>query len=231
MGISSKEEKMETKDYTADIEYKADSAGVGGFEGYASVFGVLDYHNDIVVDGAFTETMKAFKKSGSTMPLLWQHNTGQPVGVINSMRQDEKGLLVSGVFADTEAGRDAREYLRLKAVQKMSIGYRVKKASYDDKKGIRYIEEIELGEVSLVTFPANEKATITSVKADLPKTEREFESLLREIGFSRNAAKSITAGGFKAKAEVGEQDSTVRDAQDASLVAQKLAELSNFIRS
>ena len=183
--------ETEIKNASFDVEFKADSDGIGGFEGYASFFGNVDSYGDVVEAGSFAKTIKDFKKNGSALPLLWQHDTSLPIGVIKSMREDEHGLFVSGVFADTQAGKEGRELLKLSAVKKMSIGYRVKQARYDEKKGLRYLQEIELMEISLVTFPANDKAAVTSVKnGELPKTKRTFEQLLVDLGFSKRAAKA-----------------------------------------
>ncbi len=230
--------ELERLYFESQLECKADdAAGFGAFEGYASTFGNLDYHNDVVVSGAYKATIKDFKKVGA-MPLLWQHDVRQPVGVITEMVEDEKGLLVRGAFADTQAGREAREYLRIKAVRQMSIGFRVNKYSFDDKKGTRFLEDIDLKEVSLVTFPANERAAITRVKAQSPQTEREFEKFLRDAGFSKAAAKAITCQGFKGAREAALEETAEnlngRDAQDEAKngeVLKSLAGLSNLIRS
>lgn len=230
--------ELERLYFESQLECKADdAAGFGAFEGYASTFGNLDYHNDVVVSGAYKATIKNFKKVGA-MPLLWQHDVRQPVGVITEMVEDEKGLLVRGAFADTQAGREAREYLRIKAVRQMSIGFRVNKYSFDDKKGTRFLEDIDLKEVSLVTFPANERAEITRIKS-APQTEREFEKFLREAGFSKAAAKAITTQGFKVARDADLKEESAdnlngRDAQDEAKngeLVKGLAGLSNLIRS
>jgi HK97 family phage prohead protease len=204
------------------IEYKDLESGIGGFEGYASTFGNVDLHKDVVVAGAFADSIKGAKKNKDGFPLLWQHDVGQPIGKINGLIEDEKGLLISGFFSATDKGQEARQLLKEGIINKMSIGFAVEKARYDDVKGLRYIEGVKLYEVSLVTFPANEKASITGVKSDtdLPKTKRDFEAHLRDIGFSRKVAKEITSCGFKHRDDDEEQDEledeqiAVRDAPD-----------------
>lgn len=202
-----------------EIEYKELSEGMGGFQGYASTFNNVDMQNDIIEPGAFAETIKATKKAKDGLPLLWQHNISQPVGKITSLMEDEKGLLIEGFFSSTEKGQESRQLLKEGIINKMSIGFQVEKARYDDKKGLRYIQGIKLYEVSLVTFPANEKATITSVKSEveLPSTKRDFEKWLRDHGFSRTISKEITSCGFKQRdaafAHQGNQP-PVRDALD-----------------
>lgn len=221
-----------TKSVEAELEYKEDS-GVGAFEGYASTFDNIDRHNDAVVKGAYRETIKKFKKEGGKMPLLWQHSSGSPVGVITDMREDDKGLIVKGVFADTQAGREARELLKIAAVRKMSIGFRVNKYSWDEKKGTRFLEEIDLMEVSLVTFPANEQASITAVKSDLPQTGREFEKFLRDAGFSKAAARGITNSGFNGRDAQDEEEQPIgRDAQAIGAdVLKSVSDLTQLLRS
>lgn len=174
-----------------DIELK-DEGGVRTVEGYASVFNNVDSYKDIVLPGAFAKTLK--KKR--TIPMLWQHDAEKVIGVWNEMEERERGLYVKGTIAKTSRGDEAYELLKMVAISGMSIGYSTRGYEIDSEKGTRKLTDLELFEVSLVTFPANEKAQVTRVKA-AHSDEREFEEFLREAGYGREAAKVITAKGFK----------------------------------
>lgn len=136
---------------------------IGTFEGYGSVFGVLDSHYDIVAKGAFKKSIKSEKPA-----MLWQHRPDTPIGVYSDIKEDDRGLYVKGqINLDVQAGREAYSLLKQGAIKGMSIGYNARKWSTDNKKGVRTLEEIDLWEISLVTFPANVEATITNVKDDV----------------------------------------------------------------
>lgn len=186
---------MELKHLAFDLELKADD-DTRTVEGYASVFNNLDNGYDIVLPGAFLKSLK--KKS--SVPMLWQHDRGQPVGVWDEMEEREKGLFVKGTILDTALGTDAYKLVKAGAVKGMSIGYSPKKYEIDQKTGVRQLKELDLFEVSLVTFPMNEKAQITRVKSDGQfMTEREFEEFLQDVGeLSQKEAKIVVSDGYKA---------------------------------
>lgn len=173
-----------------DFEVKQDGES-NVIEGYASTFGNKDSVGDIVVAGAFKKSIRAMKPK-----MLWQHRSDSVIGVFDTLKEDDRGLYVKGRFADTSMGRDVAELARMGAIDAMSIGYGVDKHSVDEKKRCRYLEEVKLYEVSLVTFPANDQAKITSAKSI--ETVREFEQFLRDAGFSRKDATAIASSGFKA---------------------------------
>lgn len=134
----------------------------GIFAGYASVFDVLDQHQDIVQKGAFTETLKT---RGRDIKLLWQHRQDEPIGVIDEIFEDKHGLYVRGrLLLDLQRAREAYALMKEGAVSGLSIGYSPLKYAYKDD-GTRMISKVELWEVSLVTFPANAAANITVVKS------------------------------------------------------------------
>lgn len=165
-------------------------------EGYASVFNNVDSYSDIVMPGAFAKSIKGRKPA-----MLWQHNSDQPIGVWDEMEEQKKGLFVKGRILPTTHGNDAYTLVKEGAVSGMSIGYAARKWETDSEKGIRKLTEVELYEVSLVTFPANEKAQITRVKAlnGTFMTEREFEDFLRDVGgLSQKEAKQVVSEGYKA---------------------------------
>ncbi|MGH0001313.1 HK97 family phage prohead protease [Pseudovibrio ascidiaceicola] len=169
----------------------------GSFEGYGSVFGVEDSYSEVVAPGAFRASLAAHKKEGTLPAMLWQHDPGKPIGVYEEMREDEKGLLVKGRLSlDTQHGKEAYALLKVGALNGLSIGFRPVKSSFDEDTRIRTLKEIDLWEVSLVTFPANGQARIEGVKSleeiSGLNTLREIEQHLREEGgYSNSSAKAL----------------------------------------
>lgn len=181
-----------------DIKAVSDDAS---FEGYGSVFGVVDAYDDIVAPGAFRRSLAEWRTKKTAPAMLWQHDPRQPTGVWDDLHEDAHGLFVRGRLAPTQLGRDAHALLKMGALSGLSIGFCTRKSETDDESGLRTLTDIELWEVSIVTFPANDPARITGVKADGTwPTEREFEGLLRDAGFSRTDAKSIIAKGYRRQA-------------------------------
>lgn len=177
------------------------------FSGYGAVFGNVDSYGDVIQKGAFRETLKDARKSGNWPAMLLQHggwgmgaDDMTPIGIWTSMEEDEVGLKVEGKLAPTDRGREAYQLLKMTprpAITGMSIGYFVKEFSLGTKpeEPRRTIKKVDLVEVSLVTFPANDKARVQDVKSG--PDIRTAEQALRDAGFSRNEAKAILASGFK----------------------------------
>jgi HK97 family phage prohead protease len=172
----------------------------GSFEGYGSVFGVLDTYDDVVEPGAFASAVRSFGESQRRPAMLWQHDPRIPVGVWTELREDATGLYVKGRLSNTQAGRDSYTLLKDGALDGLSIGFSIEpNGSMVDDDGVRHLTALRLWEVSLVTFPANDPARISAVKSDgtLP-TEREFERWLqREAGFTALQAAIIIAKGYR----------------------------------
>lgn len=198
--------EMQRKSVALDIKRAPDEHGV--FEGYASVFGVVDQGMDSVQPGAFSKTIGRRK-----VKMLWQHDTAQPIGVWEEIREDEHGLFVKGrVLKDVAKGAEALALMKAGALDSMSIGYRTVEAVPDDKdRHVRKLTELDLFEISLVTFPMLPDAKITAVKSIT--TEREFERFLREAGYSRKEAAAITLHGFT-KAMTGQRDAGSDEPQE-----------------
>lgn len=178
------------------FEFKA-SGTDGEIEGYASVFDVEDSYSDIIVRGAFEETIKAHKANG-TMPKMFRgHNAENVIGVWTEMFEDAKGLKIKGVInLEVQLGKETYSLLKTGALDGLSIGFMSKQWTYDEARSVRTLTEIDLWEVSVVTFPANKKAVLTSIKAaDAAKvsTIRQAEKALRDAGFSDDAAKAFVA--------------------------------------
>lgn len=170
----------------------------GVFEGYASTFGNLDQGNDIAVSGCFRNSL--IEVPINKVKLLWQHDPRTVIGKWIEAREDAKGLWVRGrLFLKLIKGAEAYELLKEGAVDGLSIGYRTVEFEWDNDREVRRLKRVELREVSLVTFPMNEQATVSLVKNGTLPTEREFEQFLtRDAGFTRSQAKTIVSSGYKA---------------------------------
>ncbi|NDE91303.1 MAG: HK97 family phage prohead protease, partial [Alphaproteobacteria bacterium] len=155
---------MKTSYLTTAFEVKElSTSGVIG--GYASVFGEVDAQRDIVAKGAFTGSLAKYQHSKSAPAMLWMHDTAEPIGVWMKLREDARGLYVEGQLAvKTQDGADAYELLKIGAVNGLSIGYTTIKSTIDSKTKIRTLTQVELFEISLVTFPANALARVHTVK-------------------------------------------------------------------
>jgi len=179
------------------------------FKGYGAVFGNMDAYGDVIEQGAFEETLKQAEKTGQYPSMLLQHGGWgisaadlMPVGVWDTLKEDSKGLASEGILAATQRGTEAYTLLKMKprpAITGLSIGYIPKKFTVGTKpeEPRRKLHEIELVEISLVTFPANGKARVTSVKSLEDLTERDFEQLMQDAGLSRKEARVVLNHGFK----------------------------------
>ena len=178
---------------SAQFELKREPDQDGVFEGYASVFGIVDQGMDVVERGAFAKSLG----SGRKVKMLWQHDQSQPIGVWDEIREDERGLYVKGrVLKEVQKGREAQALLKADAMDSLSIGYRTIEAMQEGNGSVRKLLEIDLFEVSLVTFPMLPEAMVTDVKSI--QTERDFEQFLRDAGYSKKEATALTLHGFKA---------------------------------
>lgn len=144
---------------------RASVNAAGTFSGYGSVFGVTDAYGDVVAKGAFAKTLREWRAKGQLPALLWQHDPFEPIGVYQEMYEDEHGLYVVGRLSETRRGVEARTLLRDGALSGLSIGFRTRRSTVDELRGTRILTEVELFEVSVVTFPANEAARVESAKA------------------------------------------------------------------
>lgn len=174
----------------------------GEFSGYGSVFGVKDSYSDIVEPKAFEKSLASWKSKGGLPALLWQHKHDEPIGIYTKMEEDENGLYVEGrlLIDDDPVAKRAHAHLKAGSVTGLSIGYALNDYEYDKDKGAYLLKDIDLWEVSLVTFPANDQARIDEVKnalehGEIP-SEKTIERALRDVGFSRSQAKKFMAKGF-----------------------------------
>ena len=157
--------------------------------GYASLFDACDQGGDVVRKGAYAASLKRMSTEGRQVKMLWQHDPAQPIGIWEEVREDGRGLYVKGRLLDNvEKGREAAALIAAGAIDGLSIGYRTVKAVKNDK-GQRLLTELELWEVSLVTFPMLPSARVAS------KGENPVDMALRELAAAFEGARQDLAEG------------------------------------
>ena len=165
----------------------AQASVAGVIEGYASLFGLIDDGGDMVLRGAFARSLQSRGAAGVKM--LWQHRAAEPIGMWTAIVEDARGLKVTGrLDLSVARAREALSLLRGGAVDGLSIGFRTKRAVTDRSGGVRRLQEVDLWEISIVTFPMLAQARIGSVKRrpeDMRRaaaqTANEFEAKLRRL--------------------------------------------------
>lgn len=191
----------------------------GEFSGYLSVYNTIDAYQEKVVPGAFEDTLREWETRGRLPPVLWQHNVREPIGPFTKMVEDAKGLYTEGqlLVKDIVLAAQARVLILKKVVTGMSIGFETIVDSFDKQTGILSLLKINLWEGSIVTFPANRDAQVEAVKSILGEGKmpslKEFEEVLRDVGFSRTQAKSIVGHGYAGLLRDAESRPTAPDAK------------------
>lgn len=216
-------EEDECKEFEAQFEIKAElkaeDEDEGVFEGYGSIFNNTDLGNDVIKKGAFTKSLR--KKGAKGIKMLYQHKSDMPIGVFTKMSEDEKGLYVKGQLAmQTQAGREAYELMKMGALSGLSIGFRTNEKGYhyDKRTRKRIIEDVELMEVSLVTFPMNPKAQVDVVKSE-DISIREWENGMRDaFNLSRSESKVAARAVHQAFEEKRADERSGTQDTDAELV-------------
>lgn len=173
----------------------------GQFEGYGSTFGNVDLGGDVVMRGAFKESLQRYKSEGDLPQMFWMHKPDQVPGVWLEMSEDSKGLKVKGETIETSVGKDLQVMLKRKAVRAMSIGFSMdSQDDYEFRDGVRLLHRINLWEVSPVTMPMNPKAKISAVKSLLYKNgkglvefKRQLEQWFREQGLSKSQSIALAS--------------------------------------
>ncbi len=198
----------------------------GTFAGYASTFGNVDSGYDVVMPGAFTKSLR--DRPCGKVKMLWQHDTTQPIGVWMECKEDDKGLYVEGrVLKDVQRGAEAYSLMKAGVIDSMSIGFRTLESDYTSA-GVRQLKEVGLMEISLVTFPMNDQATVSSVKEFNP---REMEKSLRDAGFSRADAVKAVAVFRERLRDAGDEPAIEQRDVDPEATAALAAQLRKFAES
>lgn len=204
------------RNQTAPVLNVKSLSDAGEFEGYASTFGgEPDSYGDVVVEGAFADSLAQHKADGTMPKMFWQHDSSQVIGRWLEASEDSNGLLVHGKLnMAVQTAREAHALLKEKDIDGLSIGYGIRKHSENDDEGIWYLEKLDLMEVSVVSIGANPLARIASVKAARSQhellerlkagdrlTEREFELWLKGLGLSNSQAERAARVCLKGQGE------------------------------
>lgn len=148
---------------TLELDIKAVSDD-GLFVGYASKFDERDLGGDIVQRGAFAKSLAS--RPAARVKMLAQHDQREPIGTWSEIVEDDIGLKVTGrIVLGTTKGRETHALMKAGAIDGLSIGYQTKSARFDKVRGVRLLDEVELHEISVVTFPMLPSATVTTVKS------------------------------------------------------------------
>lgn len=173
---------------TAPLRLKSfNSQGIGKISGYASVFSVTDSHGDRVEKGAFSHSLKHFEKTGELPKMLWQHQAETPIGAWTIFKEDDYGLYVEGeLLLSLPKAKEVYDMIKNRMVDRLSIGCRVQESTKGEIVGERILKRVDLVEISLVTFAANQAAKILSVKSFISYQQQLMEAIYK--------AKAILAG-------------------------------------
>lgn len=164
------------------------------FECYGNTKNVVDHANDLVVDGAYSKSIKKHKENKTMPKMFFGHESySLPVGVWLEMEEDAKGLKMKGKFSETQKGIELYKLAKDGAIDSFSIGYRIIDESYDNERDIFLLKDIDIREVSIVNFPCNEESTLQDIKSLITNeqlSKRDLELFLRRSGLSRKEAKT-----------------------------------------
>lgn len=154
----------------------------GAFKGYASVFDVVDGHGDVVMPGAFQQNLTSWKRLKNWPKLLWQHDATQPIGYITKLYEDAVGLVMEAqLLLELPKAQEAYTLIQSGVLDGLSIGYKVLKSISKKRGQGRHLKRINLFEVSLVTFPSNDAATIHDVKKSGEISDARLISVLDRL--------------------------------------------------
>lgn len=219
---------MKTKDFALQVK---DVTEEGTFEGYGSVFGVRDSYNESVEPGAFVDSLVKHRREGTYPLMLWQHDPWTPIGVWEDLAEDKKGLWGKGrLLGGVQKADEAKILLKAGALQGLSIGYREVDVTPPENGGPRKLMKLDLMEVSIVSFPANRRARVESMKSERmeefarrlrdgdPLPVKEFEDILREAGVPKAMAVQIASVGY-AKAIRSDSDGEAELKAEATMKA------------
>lgn len=179
-----------------DCQIKTATNGDMSFTAYGNVKHVVDLALDKAMDGCYAKSISDHKAKGTAPKLLWSHDrTGLPVGKINHLEEDSKGLLFEGKLSKTTMGSDLYILAQDDAINRFSIGYNVVREKWNNTGGYNELHELKINEISFVNFACNDDSILLGVKSAIDDgklpTVRQLEKILREGGLSRKQAMTI----------------------------------------
>ncbi len=153
----------------------------GTVEGYASLFGEIDEARDMVMAGAFARTLRL--RGLRRIPMLFQHDPAEPIGVWLELREDWRGLFARGrLIPDVKRAREVLALVRAGAIDGLSIGFKTVTGRIDAKTRVRRLHDVDLWEISIVTFPLLADARVRAVKeARKPAARSRAEEAWRKV--------------------------------------------------
>ncbi|WP_273761656.1 HK97 family phage prohead protease [Aeromonas hydrophila] len=161
--------------------FKLDDSEIGTFTCYGSKFDVVDQANEVVVKGAFIDSLQRHQELGTMPIMLWNHDTDEIIGKWVEAEEDEVGLKLKGKFnLNTDEGKRRYEELKHGDLNGFSIGYWFDPADTETIDDITYLKKVHLQEVSLVPFPCNEEAQVLEVKSVAVNKEEEHVQVQEE---------------------------------------------------
>lgn len=197
---------------TKSFSIKAAEGVDGEVVAYVSTFGNKDRAGDIVMPGAFDEFVASFDPQVKKLPMFYNHDSDAIIGSWNAFEIDEHGLKgVGSINLKSVRGSEIYEYVKQKTLTQVSIGYRVRDFEFNGD-GVRLLKNIDLGETSIVPFPANTQAQILSVKSEDGLIEvKALKSVLKDAGLNRNEIEALFNGGFTGLKNLRQEETDLSD--------------------
>lgn len=139
----------------------------GSFTGYAARFHAVDLGRDLILPGAFADSIA--RKGARGIRMLFQHDPAEPIGVWLELREDARGLFVRGrLISEIARAREVLALMRAGAINGLSIGFRAVEGRAQARTGVRRLTKIDLWEISVVTFPMQPEARVGAIARGLP---------------------------------------------------------------
>lgn len=166
-------------------ELKSDN---GTISGYASTWTrEPDSYGDVVVRGAFLESIEAIKREGKVLPLLFNHASDDIkayIGTVTDLSEDDHGLKFHAAFDDTEEGQRARQLALDGRLCKFSFAYDVLdqgEVELEDGRKANELRKLNIHEISLVMYPANPDTSVIEVKSGRRNSAKDEDKLRQAI--------------------------------------------------
>lgn len=221
MTVKTSHDNLAVKHKTLQVKFtsaaKAEDDEYYHFEGYGAVFGNIDSYGDVILKGAFVDSLKEMQPR-----LCYQHWMSDVIGVIDEAFEDDKGLYIKCRIPKMHMqGASVASLIKCGGLNEMSIGYSEVNVSTGtvDERRIQYLEKLKLYEISVVSHAANKEALITSFKSEDIKSIKDAETILRENGFSAKQAKTMIS---KIK-EISKRDAKEEEVEEPEAVEAKKA--------